>query len=282
MFVIIGIIVVAGSVIGGYILERGNLHLLFQPVELLIIGGAAIGAFFISSPTKVLSSVTKNISKIFTAKGASKAEFLEVLGVLNAIFTKMRKEGLIAIEGDIENPKESPLFTKYPGILKNNHALSFICDNLKVIISTNVSSFEIENILDIEMDAHHHEALIPAHSITKIADGLPALGIVAAVLGVVLTMAKISEPPEVLGHSIGAALVGTFLGVLLSYGFVGPVGTHLEHIAEEDMILLKIIKIGLVSFVGGAAPQIAVEYARRVIPSHAKPSFTELEEAIRK
>ncbi|RJQ46087.1 MAG: flagellar motor stator protein MotA [Nitrospiraceae bacterium] len=282
MFVIIGIVVVLGSVIGGYILEHGNLHLLFQPVELLIIGGAAIGAFFISSPSKVVGSVMKNISKVFTAKGANKAEFLEVLGVLNAIFTKMRKEGLIAIEGDIENPKESPMFTKYPGILKNHHAVSFICDNLKVIISTNVSSFELENVLDIEMEAHHHEALIPAHSVSKIADGLPALGIVAAVLGVVLTMAKISEPPEVLGHSIGAALVGTFLGVLLSYGFVGPIGTHLEHIAEEDMILFKIIKIALVSFVGGAAPQIAVEYARRVIPADVKPGFTELEEAIRK
>ncbi len=213
---------------------------------------------------------------------ASKAEFLEVLGVLNSIFTKMRKEGLIAIEGDIENPDQSPLFTKYPSILKNHHAVSFICDNLKVIISANVTPFELENIMELEMDAHHHEALIPAHAVAKISDGLPALGIVAAVLGVVLTMAKISEPPEVLGHSIGAALVGTFLGVLLSYGFVGPIATHLEHIAEEDVVLFQVIKIALVSFVGGAAPQIAVEYARRVIPSGAKPGFSELEEAMRK
>lgn len=282
MFVIIGIVVVLGSVIGGYLLEHGNIHLLFQPVELLIIGGAAVGAFFISSPSKIVSSVAKNISKVFSAKSANKSEFLEVLGLLNAIFTKMRKEGLIAIEGDIENPKESPIFTKYPSLLKNHHVVNFVCDNLKVIISANVSSFEIENILDLEMEAHHHEAMTPSHSVSKIADGLPALGIVAAVLGVVLTMAKISEPPEVLGHSIGAALVGTFLGVLLSYGFVGPIGTHLGHIAEEDMILFKVIKIALVSFVGGAAPQIAIEYARRVIPSDAKPTFTELEDAMRK
>ncbi|RJQ13665.1 MAG: flagellar motor stator protein MotA [Nitrospiraceae bacterium] len=282
MFVIIGIVVVLGAVIGGYLLEHGNIHLLFQPVELLIIGGAAAGAFFISSPLKVINSVLKNTMRVFSAKGADKGEFLEVLGVLNAIFTKMRKEGLIAIEADIENPAESPVFNKYPGILKNHHAVTFICDNLKVIISTNVTSFELENIMELEMEAHHHEAMIPAHSVSKIADGLPALGIVAAVLGVVLTMAKISEPPEVLGHSIGAALVGTFLGVLLSYGFVGPIGTHLEHIAEEDSVLFKVIKIALVAFVGGAAPQIAVEYARRVIPSNAKPGFAELEEAMRK
>ena len=282
MFVIIGMVVVLGSVIGGYLLEHGNISLLFQPVELLIIGGAATGGFIIQSPQKVIGLVLKNIMRVFSAKGTSKTEFLEVLGVLNAIFSKMRKEGLIAIEADIENPKESAIFSKYPGILKNHHVVTFICDNLKVIISTNVASHELENIMELEMETHHHEAMTPSHSVTKIADGLPALGIVAAVLGVVLTMAKISEPPEVLGHSIGAALVGTFLGVLLSYGFVGPIGTHLEHIANNDMVLFQVIKIALVSFVGGAAPQIAVEYARRVIPSDAKPGFTELEDAIRK
>jgi len=281
MFVIVGIVVVLGAVMGGFVLEHGNLHVLFQPVELLIIGGAALGAFIIQSPSKVIGIVLKNTMRVFSAKGMSKGQFLEILGVLNAIFTKMRKEGLIAIEGDIENPGQSPIFNKYPSILKNHHALSFICDNLKVIISANVTPFELENIMDIETESHHKEAMIPSDSVTKIADGLPALGIVAAVLGVVLTMGKISEPPEVLGHSIGAALVGTFLGIILSYGFVGPIGTHLQHIAEEDMISLQVIKIALVSFVGGAAPQIAVEYARRVIPSGEKPSFSELEDALR-
>jgi chemotaxis protein MotA len=282
MFVIIGMVVVLASVVGGYLLEHGNISLLFQPVELLIIGGAALGGFIIQSPQKIIGLVLKNVMRVFSAKSTSKSEFLEVLGVLNSVFSKMRKEGLIAIEADIENPEQSPIFSKYPSILKNHHAVTFICDNLKVIISTNVASHELENIMDLEMETHHHEAMAPAHSVTKIADGLPALGIVAAVLGVVLTMAKISEPPEVLGHSIGAALVGTFLGVLLSYGFVGPIGTHLEHIANNDMVLFQVIKIALVSFVGGAAPQIAVEYARRVIPSDAKPGFTELEDAIRK
>jgi chemotaxis protein MotA len=275
-------VAVLGAVIGGYVLEHGNLSVLFQPVELLIIGGAATGAFIIQSPSKVLGLVFKNVPRVFSARGTSKDEFLEILGVLNAIFTKMRKEGLIAIEGDIENPEQSPIFSKYPTILKNHHAVNFICDNLKVIISANVTPFELENIMDLEMESHHKEAMIPYQSVSKVADGLPALGIVAAVLGVVLTMGKISEPPEVLGHSIGAALVGTFLGVLLSYGFVGPIGTHLEHIAEDDMILFQVIKIALVSFVGGSAPQIAVEYARRVIPSGEKPSFNDLEEAMRK
>jgi chemotaxis protein MotA len=192
----------------------------------------------------------------------------------------MRKEGLIAIEGDIENPAESPIFAKYESVLKNHHAIDYITDNLKVIISTNVSPNELDDVMEFEIETHHHEALIPAHNINKIAEALPALGIVAAVLGVVITMGKISEPPEVLGHSIGAALVGTFLGVLLSYGFVGPLATNLESIANEDIISFKVIKIALVSFVGGAAPQVAVEFARRVIPSSDKPTFDELEESI--
>ncbi|GBD97127.1 MAG TPA: flagellar motor stator protein MotA [Nitrospirae bacterium] len=280
MFVIIGAIIVLACVIGGYSIH-GNIYLLFQPIELLIIGGAAVGAFIIQSPTKVLGQVVKNSFRVLYAKGTSKAEFLEILGLLNDIFTKMRKEGLIAIEGDIENPEQSAIFAKYPGILKNHHALNFICDNLKVIISTNVTPHELDDIMEFEIETHHKESMMPSHSIAKVADGLPALGIVAAVLGVVITMGKIAEPPEVLGESIGAALIGTFLGVLLSYGFVGPIATNLEYIAEEDMIIFQVIKIALVSFVGGAAPQIAVEFARRVIPSGDKPGFTELEESIR-
>jgi len=281
MFAIIGLVIVFGSVIGGYLLEHGNIHVLFQPVELLIIGGAAVGAFIIQSPPNVLGIVLKNVMRVLSAKSRNKAEYLDILSLLNGIFSKMRKEGLIAIENDIENPDESPIFAKFPSILSNHHALHFICDNLKVIISTNISPHELDDVMETELEAHHNEALIPSISVTKIADGLPALGIVAAVLGVVITMGKISEPPEVLGHSIGAALVGTFLGVLLSYGFVGPIGTNLAYIADDDSISLRVIKIALVSFVGGSAPQIAVEFARRVIPSASKPTFNELEQALR-
>jgi len=282
MFAIIGITVVLIAVIGGYLMEHGNLSVLVQPAELVIIFGAATGALIISSPPKILSMIVKNLGKIISAKTKTKAEYLEALSLLNSIFTKMRKEGLIAIEADIENPQDSPIFSKYSSILSNHHALNFICDNLKVIISTNVSSYELENIMELEMETHHREALIPSQSVSRVADGLPGLGIVAAVLGVVLTMGKISEPPEVLGHSIGSALVGTFLGVLMCYGFVGPMGTNLEHTANEDSIYFQVIKIALVSFVGGAAPQIAVEFARRAIPSKEKPTFNELEQEIRK
>jgi chemotaxis protein MotA len=281
MLVLIGFIIVFGCVIGGYLLEEGNLHVLFQPVELLIIAGAATGAFVVQSPPKVLAAVLKGLTKLFS-KGMKKDNFIEVLSLLNKIFSKMRKEGLIAIENDIENPEESPIFLEHQGVMKNHHALQFICDNLKVIISSNISPFDLETVMDSEIEAHHKEAMVPSETITKIADALPALGIVAAVLGVVLTMGKISEPPAVLGHSIGAALVGTFLGVLLSYGFVGPVGINLAHVVEEEAICFHVIKIALVNFVGGAAPQVAVEFARRVIPSAAKPTFNELEDSIRK
>jgi chemotaxis protein MotA len=282
MFAIIGSAVVLASVIGGYLMEEGNLHVLIQPAELVIIFGAATGALVISSPPSVLSLIVKNLGRVISARTKTKAEYLEVLSLLNSIFTKMRKEGLIAIEADIENPETSPIFSKFPSILKNHHALNFICDNLKVIISTNISSYELDNVMELESDTHHREAMIPSQSVSKVADGLPGLGIVAAVLGVVLTMGKISEPPEVLGHSIGAALVGTFLGVLMCYGFVGPMGTNLEHTANEDATYYQTIKIALVSFVGGAAPQIAVEFARRVIPSKEKPTFSELEQELRK
>ncbi|KPK36752.1 MAG: hypothetical protein AMK70_01140 [Nitrospira bacterium SG8_35_1] len=281
MFVIVGALIVMSCVIGGYVMHHGNLSILFQPTELLIIGGAATGALVIQSPPRILGLVLKGMSKIFS-RSMSKKDFIEILSLLNKIFSKMRKEGLIAIENDIENPEESPIFKEHEGVMKNHHALQFICDNLKVIISSNISPFELETVMDSEIEAHHKEAMIPSDTVTKIADGLPALGIVAAVLGVVITMGKINEPPAILGASIGAALVGTFLGVLLSYGFVGPVGTNLAHVVEDEAVCLHVIKIALVNFVGGAAPQVAVEFARRVIPSGGKPTFNELEDSLRK
>jgi chemotaxis protein MotA len=201
---------------------------------------------------------------------------------LNTIFSKIRKEGLISIEADIENPKQSPMFSKYKSVASNHHALDFICDNLKVMITANISSYDLDSLMEIDIDASHNEELQPSISITKIADALPGLGIVAAVLGVVLTMGKMDEPPAVLGESIGAALVGTFLGILMSYGFAGPMATNLEHKARENQIYAIVIKTSLVSFVGGAAPQMAVESGRRAIPGKDRPSFTELENAIRK
>jgi chemotaxis protein MotA len=281
MFAIIGAIVVLGCVVGGYVLEHGNLSLLFQPVELLIIGGAAVGAFFISSTPRVFGLVLKSLGSVLAPRSQSKGKYLELLSLLYQLFSKIRKEGLVSIESDIEMPAKSPIFRKFPSVLASHHMLNFICDNLKVIITANVPPHELDNLMDIEIDAHHHEALIPAHSISKVADGLPALGIVAAVLGVVLTMSKINEPPAVLGASIGAALIGTFLGVLLSYGFVGPVATNLESQAEEKAVPLQVVKVALVAFVGGSAPQMAVEFGRRAIPDKEKPTFDELEKTVR-
>lgn len=282
MFVIIGAIVVLCSVIGGFLLEKGNLHVLFQPAEFVIIGGAALGSFIISSPPRVLSLVIKNIFKIFTAKGFSKTFYLELLSLLYQLFSKARKEGLVAIEADVESPQRSALFQRYKNVMAHPELVTYIADNFKVIISSNVPSHELDSLMEIEIDTEHKEQTIPSSSVGRVADGLPGLGIVAAVLGVVLTMQKIDQPPAVLGHSIGAALVGTFLGVLMCYGFVGPISVNLEHLAREQSIPFHVIKTAMVSFVGGSAPQIAVEFGRRAIPEKEKPSFKELESAINK
>jgi len=281
LLIAVGIFVVFGSVIGGYLMEHGNLSVLVQPAEVLIIVGAAVGSFLIASPGKVASAVVRQVGSVFRSPNHGKAHFLELLAMLFQIFSKIRKEGLISIEGDIETPKSSPLFQRYPRIVKDHHMMNFICDNMKVIITTSIPPHELDSLLDIEIETGQHESMIPSHSVAKIADALPGLGIVAAVLGVVLTMGKIDQPPAVLGHSIGAALVGTFIGILACYGFVGPLATNLEHKAKEGEVGLNVIKLAIVAFVGGSAPQIAVEFGRRAIPGGDKPTFAELEKMIR-
>lgn len=281
MFAIIGLFLVSGSVIIGFMMEKGNPYILIQPAEFVIIFGAALGAFFIASPPKVITAVVKNVTAIVTSKSPDKAKYLDILLLLYQLFSKIRKEGLISIESDIEKPDNSPIFNKYKNTLSHGHLTNFICDNLKIIITTNVIPHELENLMELETETHYHEALIPSKSIAKVADALPGLGIVAAVLGVVLTMGKIDQPPSVLGHSIGAALVGTFLGVLMCYGFVGPLATNLEHKTKEDIVFLKVIRVALVAFVGGAPPQMAVEFGRRAMPGKEKPTFEELENEIR-
>ncbi|MCL4537121.1 MAG: flagellar motor stator protein MotA [Nitrospirae bacterium] len=281
MFAIIGALVVLSSVIGGYLWNGGNLHVLFQPSEYLIIGGAAIGGFIIASPMKVIKAVISGVLRILSGKAYSKADYMEVLLLMSEIFSKIRKEGLVSIEADVDNPEESKIFSNYPKFLKNHHAVALVTDTLRTVMTTSIAPHELESLLDTELEAHHEELMIPSKSVNNVADALPGLGIVAAVIGVILTMAKISEPPEVLGHSIGAALVGTFLGVLMCYGFVGPMARNMEYTANEDKEYLNVLKVALVAFVGGAAPQIAVEFGRRVIPGNVKPTFVEVEEAIR-
>ena len=282
MLVIVGGLIVLGAVVGGYLMEHGNLSVLFQPAEVVIIFGAAIGALVISSPMNVLMGVIKGAIKTITGGGVySKKDYLEALLLLTEVFTKIRKEGLISIEQDVDDPENSAIFSKYPKFIKNHHASELLTDTLRTVMTTTVSPYELESILDSELETLHETESAPVKNLTNIADSLPGLGIVAAVLGVVLTMGKMKEPPEVLGHSVGAALVGTFMGVLLCYGFVGPIARRLEASVNEEKEYLQVIKSALISFVGGAAPQIAVEFARRSIPPHLRPSFHELEEEIR-
>ncbi len=282
MIIIIGILIVTASVIGGYLLEHGNLSVIFQPVELMIIGGAALGGFIIASPVKVIKAVGSAMVRMFTAKPYTKQDYMEILLMMNGIFYKIRQQGLVSIESDVDTPNESPLFTKFPKILKNHEAINLITDTLRTVMTTTIAPHELESLIEQELEALHEEALTPSHSIGIVADGLPGLGIVAAVLGVILTMAKIKEPPEILGASIGAALVGTFIGVLLCYGYVGPMAKNMEFTALEDMQYLNVIKVALLAFIGGgAAPKVAVEFGRRVIPVTVKPSFIEMEDSLR-
>jgi chemotaxis protein MotA len=283
MIVIIGFIVVTGAIAGGYLMEHGNLAVLFQPAEVVIIFGAAFGAFLIASPMKVVKSTMSGTIKVLTNKPNMKADYLEILMMLSEIFYKIRKQGLVSIEGDVDTPDESAIFKNYPKILKNHHALTFITDTLRMVITSTIEPHELESLMEVELEEHHEDALIPSKSLAAVADALPGLGIVAAVLGVVLTMGKIGEPPEVLGHSIGAALVGTFLGVLMCYGYVGPVAKNMEFIAQEELQYLNVLKIALKSFVSNnAAPMVAIEFGRRAIPAKQRPTFVEVEEAVKK
>jgi len=281
LFAIIGSVVVLVAVVGGYLLEHGNLHVLFQPAEVVIIFGAATGALLISSPAPVFRAVIKTFPKIFSYKGLSKQDYVDLLVLLFKLFQKMRKEGLISVEEEIDNPEKSKIFSAHPQVLKNHHAMSFICDSIRIVITSNMPGHQLEDILERDIEILHHEALLPAHSVARIADSLPGLGIVAAVLGVVITMGKIDQPPSVLGHSIGAALVGTFLGVLACYGFVGPMAATMEHMARDEKEYLEVIKAALVSYVNGAAPQVAIEVGRRTVPGDFRPSFAELEEQLK-
>jgi chemotaxis protein MotA len=281
MFFIIGAIVVLSAVIGGYLLEHGNLSLLYQPVELLIIGGAALGSFLISNPLKIIKATVGSLMGIFSDSSYSKGDYIDALMLLNGVFYKIRQQGLVSIESDVDDPEKSSLFNKYPKILKNHRAVNLITDTLRIVMTTTIAAHELEALIDTELETYHEEISSPSKAITSVADALPALGIVAAVLGIVLTMGKMKEPPEVLGASIGAAMVGTFLGVLLSYGFVGPIGSNLAHGAGEKMNYLSVLKVALISFLGGSAPKVAVEFGRRVIPENVQPSFAEIEESLR-
>lgn len=282
MFAIIGIFVVIGCVAGGYTMAHGNFSVLWQPAEFVIIVGAAIGTFLIASPMKVIKLTIKGFASVFKAKAPGKDEYLQLLRALYDLLTLAKHEGIIALESHANKPKESSIFTPYPFVIKNHHVLDFICDNVKTYAMAGMEPHEFETLMDIDIDTHHEEEAIASATITKLGDSMPALGIVACVLGVVVTMGAINEPPEVLGAHIGAALVGTFLGILLAYGFVAPMATNIEHQIRDQHTLMNVSKTAIMSFALGWAPALALEAARRAVPSSARPSFEELESAVRK
>jgi chemotaxis protein MotA len=281
MKLIIGAIIVLGCVGGGFVISKGNLIALWHPPELLIIGGAAFGAFVISNPGTVIKAVFGSIGKILKGPKYKKQNYMELLGLMYDLFTKGRKEGLMALEGDIDEPHESPIFQKYPKILADHHVIDFIADYLRLMVGGNMNPFEIENLMDVELETHHEETHKAPAAITAVSDALPGFGIVAAVLGIVITMASIGGPVEILGAKVGAALVGTFLGILMAYGFVGPMGIALGHITEEESKVFGCIKVCLLATLNGYAPQVAVEFGRKTLYSHTRPGFQELEDFVK-
>lgn len=281
MLVIVGYIVVLGCVFGGFALAGGHLGSLWQPVELLMIGGGAVGAFFVGNSSKAIKATLKAFPSVFKGSKYTRAMYMELMALLYELLTKIRKEGMMSIEGDIEKPEESPLFSKYPTVLADHHVIEFITDYLRIMVSGNMNAMEIENLMDNEIETHHHEGEVPAHCIAKIGDGLPAFGIVAAVMGVVHTMESVGIPPAELGILIAKALVGTFLGILLAYGFVGPLAGLLEQKLNEGTKMLQTIKVTLLASLNGYAPALAVEFGRKVLYSTERPSFSELEEHVK-
>jgi chemotaxis protein MotA len=281
MFVIIGYIVVSASVFGGFAMAGGHLAALLQPIELLMIGGAALGAFFVGNSGAAVKATLKAFPTVFKGSKYTKESYMELMALLYELLGKVRKEGLMSIEGDVERPEESPIFAKYPKIAHDHHVVEFMTDYLRIMVSGNLNAMEIENLMDVEIETHHHEALLPAHTIAKLGDGMPAFGIVAAVMGVVHTMESVGIPPAELGMLIAHALVGTFLGILLAYGFVGPLGSLLEQKAEESTKMFQTIKVTLLANLNGYAPAMAVEFGRKVLVSTDRPSFLELEEHVK-
>src|SRR5437764_1109226 len=281
MFVIIGIVVVFGAVVAGYLMEHGNLKVLIQPAELIIIGGAAIGTVLIANPMYILKAIAGGIGGAFGGTKFSKDKYLETLKMLFELFSRARKEGLMALETDSDAPDKSPVFSKYPKFLKDHHALDFVCDTIRMAASGGVEPFDVDQMMELDMDVHHAGALLPTAALSTMADSLPGLGIVAAVLGVVITMGALGGPPEEIGHKVAAALVGTFLGILLCYGLVGPIASNMAKAAEEEHAFLYVMRVLMVSFLKGSAPIMAVEVARRAVPGHVRPSFKELEQACR-
>ncbi len=281
MKIIVGILIVSASVVGGYLMAHGKLAILWQPAEYVIICGAAFGAFVIANPGGVIKKTMTSFTVLMKGSPYNKAMYMELLALMYELFSKARKEGVMALESHIDDPGSSDIFSKYPKVSADHHAMEFLTDYLRLIVGGNMNAFELENLMDIELETHHADALKTSDAITAVGDGLPGFGIVAAVLGVIITMGFVGGDPAILGAKVGAALVGTFLGILLAYGFVGPMGTAAGVIAEEESKFLTCIKVCIMATLNGYAPPIAVEFGRKAISHEHRPGFSELEEHVK-
>src|SRR5271169_541665 len=281
MFIIIGIVVVFGAVVAGYLMEHGNLRVLLQPAELVTIGGAAIGTVLVANPLHILKKIGSGLAGAFGSSKFSKQKYLDTLKMMFELFSRARRDGLMALETDSDNPEKSTIFSKYPNFLKDHHALAFVCDSIRMASSGGIEPFDADQMLENDMDVHHYEATAPIGALSTVADSLPGLGIVAAVLGVVITMGSLGGPPEEIGKKVAAALVGTFLGILLCYGLVGPLAANMAKASDEQHAYLYVLRVVMISFLKGSAPIMAVEVGRRAIPGHLRPSFQEVEKNCR-
>jgi chemotaxis protein MotA len=270
------------SVFGGFALGGGHLGALFQPIELLIIAGAAGGAFFVGNNGKAIKATLKSLPTTLKSSAYTKALYMDLMALLYDVLAKVRKEGLMTIENDVEEPAKSAIFSKYPKIVADHHLIEFLTDYLRLMVGGNLNTFEIENLMDNEIETHHQEGEIPIQAIQKTGDGMPAFGIVAAVMGVVHTMASVGLPPSELGILIAHALVGTFLGILLAYGFVGPLASVLEQKLTEQTKIFECVKVTLLASLNGYSPALAVEFGRKVLFSTERPSFVELERHVKR
>jgi len=282
MNLIIGSLIVMGCVFGGFVLSGGHLLALWHPNELLIIGGAATGAFIIANPGKIIKKVLAGLGTLLKGSKYDKRLYLDGLALMYDLLTKARKDGLMALEADVEEPHKSAIFKKYPRILADHHVVDFISDYMRLMVSGNMNAYELENLMDVELETHHEEGHSPVNAVNRVADALPGFGIVAAVLGIVITMASLSEGPDVIGHKVATALVGTFLGILLAYGFVGPMSVYLDHAARDEAQFIKCLKTCLVASLQGYAPQVAVEFGRKAIFTTERPAFRELEDHVKR
>jgi chemotaxis protein MotA len=281
MFAIIGIVVVFGAVAGGYLMEHGNIRVLLQPAELLIIGGAGIGTILVANPLHILKKIAGGLGVVFSGSQFTRQRYLDSLKMMYELLNRARKEGLVALEADVEDPVKSKIFAKYPAFLKDHHIRDFVCDTMRMAVSGGVEPFDLDQMMELDMDVHHHEASVPVAALSTMADSLPGLGIVAAVLGVVITMGALGGPPEEIGHKVAAALVGTFLGILLCYGLVGPFSANMAKAADDERHYYHVLRVLITAFMKGAPPIMAVEVARRAIPGHVRPSFKEVEKTCR-